>query len=487
VKSWISVALASLALGLACLCVWRLETNARETTPPERSELQRTRDSLELLKTSVEQQTAVLHRALGKQIPIELPNSQLQKLERLEGALRSKSAWPDSVKGVEKLRQELTQFVKEIPPWAEEDLLPRLNSLRWGIEALWTVLASENTPADEVESTCRSLLGSMPENSSNELRELLTRKLEAATQAAEKKRQADLVRIAEAALKGTGDPAAAWDSLKVFESQPEVKSLRNQLRARILDDAVRNRLTLLKETHKQSTTGGNEKLRQAALLRAYEGAIGLLLDFGTEEPRPEVALKEVREFHDVCERELNEDARRQQDEVSIKVRAYQAWALKQIQSFSAPNGWHYEATLKWIHDELKSFKDATEDRDWVLFKSFPSTKELFQEKLGIDMSDVPGASLTVDKQKEIYAKASKTIGWRNDIDQEVAYRTTRDGMVAYLLPINVNLLDPPVAQLYQRAFNKGWEKLNDREDQLYVAQQSAVVRKEELDSMAVKK
>jgi hypothetical protein len=89
----------------------------------------------------------------------------------------------------------------------------------------------------------------------------------------------------------------------------------------------------------------------------------------------------------------------------------------------------------------------------------------------------------VDKQKEIYLTAYRRIGWKNSIHREIAFRTTRDGMVKFLLPINVNLLELPVAQLYHKAFSRGWEKLNDREDQLYVAEQSAVVRKKGLEEL----
>ena len=57
-------------------------------------------------------------------------------------------------------------------------------------------------------------------------------------------------------------------------------------------------------------------------------------------------------------------------------------------------------------------------------------------------------------------------------------------MVKFLLPIQPNLLDPPLAQLYQQAFSKGWQKLEGREDQLFVAQQSAIVLKKNLEEVA---
>ena len=57
----------------------------------------------------------------------------------------------------------------------------------------------------------------------------------------------------------------------------------------------------------------------------------------------------------------------------------------------------------------------------------------------------------------------------------------QEAMITYLLPINVSLLDPPVAQLYQQVFSKGWEKLEGRDDQLELAKGAARVRKKSLD------
>ena len=52
--------------------------------------------------------------------------------------------------------------------------------------------------------------------------------------------------------------------------------------------------------------------------------------------------------------------------------------------------------------QLKSFKDASSDGEWEAFKEFPSMKELVQEKVGVDLSDVRGAVLPAAKKKEIY-------------------------------------------------------------------------------------
>jgi hypothetical protein len=165
------------------------------------------------------------------------------------------------------------------------------------------------------------------------------------------------------------------------------------------------------------------------------------------------------------------------------MRRYQKWALEQIWKFAGPKGWHYDATLPWVESELNKFKDATDDGDWLAFKEFPSIKEVVQDKSGIDLSEMKGAMLTAAKRKEIYDEVWRRIGWKNGIHQEIAYRATRDGMVKFLLPIETHLLDPPVAQLYQQAFSNGWQKLEGREDQLFVAQQSAVIQKMTLEKV----
>jgi hypothetical protein len=73
------------------------------------------------------------------------------------------------------------------------------------------------------------------------------------------------------------------------------------------------------------------------------------------------------------------------------------------------------------------------------------------------------------------------VGWNAEIDKEIAYFRTRSGMIKFLMPINVGFLDPPVAKLYHKAFDKGWEKLSGRDDQMRVAEASATVKKKGLE------
>ena len=229
---------------------------------------------------------------------------------------------------------------------------------------------------------------------------------------------------------------------------------------------------------------GDDRARQVSLLTIQDSVLRLIVDLELEEVQPVEVTKKAKNLLAQCDQEVLTLAARQQEASAKKIHLYQKWALDQIRKFDAPDGWYYDVTLPRTQADLNKFEDADKDEEWVVFQVFPSIKDLVQEKVGVDLTGMKGAMLTAAKRKDIYNAAWERVGWKNDIDTEIAYRTTRDGIVKFLLPIQPHLLDPPVAQLYQQAFSKGWQKLEGREDQLFVAQQSAIVHKKTLEEIA---
>ncbi len=57
------------------------------------------------------------------------------------------------------------------------------------------------------------------------------------------------------------------------------------------------------------------------------------------------------------------------------------------------------------------------------------------------------------------------------------YKTVRDEMIKYLLPINIDLLDMPVQKIYQQAFKDGWQELDGEPEQTEVAEKSVLMIK----------
>lgn len=75
--------------------------------------LQRQQESL---SSAVQQQTAVVHRALGKVIPVELPDSITKKLGALEARIADQKSWPENSTEADAMLAELRELVRQIPP-----------------------------------------------------------------------------------------------------------------------------------------------------------------------------------------------------------------------------------------------------------------------------------------------------------------------------------------------------------------------------------
>ncbi len=472
-----------MVLGLACLglILWGCD----QSTTERNQELSQLRKQVEELSTRLEQQSAVLHRALGKVIPVQIPDEALTRLKALEAHFDKPEGWPGSATQAEVLRRELDCLVKQhLPPWAEEELLPRLNVLRWHVRAVWLLRQQAGAAvelAQDMGEELRSLLAAAPEGCSADLVREVGRQRETLRKQAEQHRRVWALRQADLALQGKVELLSALEALHGLTS-PEVEEKRGQLRHRWLDVETEKKLTLLQHSLEGACRLPGEAIQQAALLKVQDAIAGLMLDLELEKPARSEMRKRAHDLLEKCEAQVRGLQHKQRLVQDAKWHAYQKWALEMILAFDGDHGWYYDCALPRIQEQLRSFKHPAGDiPEWPLFKCFPSTKQLLHEKLGVDLSYVVAAEVPAGTQREIFSKAWALRGWCKDIDIELAYRTTRDGMVTYLLPINPNLLDPPLACLYNKAFQKGWNKLEGREDQLFVGQQAALVPRRGLD------
>lgn len=442
-------------------------------------ELKEVGNDVKALTNEMKQQTSVIHRALGKHIPLVLPEPSANTIADLERQIDNFRAWTSLQAEAESLGNRLQKLLATIPPWAEEEYLPRLVRLRWAIAVLGVLAQGETSAPPE---TLQELLDRRPDRAP----QLVLQRLEGELGRAKHKADRERILKAKAALEKGGVPETGLAELEGLDeavgSTKQVRDLRDQLRRKLVEKVADERVKLLKESYNRARKF-DEDLRQAGMIRVREAALGLLLDLELDHVRPETAIAAVKGVVAACDSDLKGIGLRNLEQHASKLRAYQAWALTQILNFDGNNGWYYDRTLTWVNKELRSFKDAKEDRKWWAFTEFPSMKSLIEEKLEIDLTGSEDGMLSAAKRKEIYEVAYRTIGWKNSIDEEIAYRATRDGMVKFLLPINVGLLETPVAQLYHQAFNKGWTKLEGREDQLFVAKQTAVVKKRGIEDL----
>jgi hypothetical protein len=343
---------------------------------------------------------------------------------------------------------------------------------------------AEANQLEEVRATIKELLDRHPQSHFKELYKELEARLSQLQPQLRQFQLKQLLERANRALEGKEDVSAVYSSLDEYRGEKEVTSLLPRLHMKVLEKIGTERVGSFEKTLKQVRSFTDERFRQIAGLTVQDGPIRLIVDLQLEEAVPQEVIGKAKNLLAQCDQELLALASRQQEENAKKLRHYQAWALDQIRKFDSPQGWYYDVILPWVEGQLKKFRDAENDEEWQAFQEFPSIKELVQEKVGVDLSAMKGAMLTAAKRKEIYNEAQRTVGCKNSIHTEIAYRATRDGMVKFLLPIQPHLLDPPVAQLYQQAFSKGWQKLEGREDQTFVAQQSALVPKKTAEEIA---
>lgn len=100
----------------------------------------------------VNQQTTVIHRALGKVMPIELPEVVSRQLVDLEARIAHEDAWPSTQQESFELIKLLSDLVAQIPPWVEDDLdfVHRLNAVRWGASALALIQKSNTVESKDL-------------------------------------------------------------------------------------------------------------------------------------------------------------------------------------------------------------------------------------------------------------------------------------------------------------------------------------------------
>lgn len=444
--------------------------------------------------STIETRTEELQTALAR-VETELCNLQQkvspeteQKLKDLESLLNDRQRWPQDAEAAERMRQELADIVQSLSPIAAERILAQLSRLNWGVEVLWNLRTHTGTVLNEPEQI-QSILADLLETQPREVFTEIATEAEARLKEIELQVRANqvkqLLERANLALNKKEDPIALVHALEELQDEEEVAAILPKLQAMILETVSLERIDSLATKLGRTRTLDDDRIRQVSLLTIQDALLRLAVDLEFENAMSGSVQARVKELLAQCDTQLRVLAKKQQDDNANKSHRYQEWAIKQIRAFDSPRGWYYEAILPWFRSELNSFRDASEDKEWLAFQTFPSLKEVVQEKIGVDLSPVRGAMLPAELRKKIYVAAAQTIGWKNSVDEELAYRTTRDGMVKFLLPIEPQLLDPPVAQLYQQAFSKGWQRLEGREDQLFVAQQAAVARKKTLDDVAM--
>lgn len=385
---------------------------------------QQTKEKTTEIANIVQQQTAVMHRALGKVIPVELPEALTRKLSALETRISNEKSWPKDAAEADTMLAELRSLMRQIPPWAEEDLLPRLNALRWGASGLVFVVRSQSVTngaladsLDEVDTA----LEAKPDGASELVANQLTAIQATLKSKSDSFRRDNAIANAEHLIKDGGaaaDFSEVHERLSEWVTVPELKEriekLQHGVRARVLSDDT--------TTFAASVDASLIRLRGEPSVMVRQISLGKLLDSVVSQRQmvlensdaDEMLPRKLAALSTQVEKAIEVEGKTQTAEQEKKLRNYQSRALAQIQKFND------------------------------------------------DMS--------------LAEKADKGVVY-NSPD----YTRIKNDMVNYLVPISVGLLDPAVARLYNEAFERGWKQLDGKNQkylQTEVANQEASVEKQ---------
>lgn len=376
---------------------------------------QQAKEKIGKMMNAVQQQTAVLHRSLGKFYPVELPEALTNKLAALETRISDEKSWPKDLTKAEAMLADLRDLVRQIPPWAEEDLLPRLNTLRWGIQSFQVLQASANVEGEDLEAAAEAYanqVSTQPDGGSTNILALLVNRQKDATTRLAVFRCESAIKDAkeQLALAVMTDGLAVWQRLSEWTNSAahgqQVLELRKQLRSRLLEDEVAKFDKGTRASLGRLGAVTNDGLRQVGYLRMLENVTVQRLKMLEETDAPPSAIAALADSSALVEARIREETEKQrQDEVN-RVRGYQQWALANIAAFQ------------------QGFMNAQK------------------------------------QTRPRYSVAGYSVG----TETYTAYEMIRDAMVTQLLPISPAHLDTAVARIYNQAFGEGWDKLGGKDE-----------------------
>jgi hypothetical protein len=379
-------------------------------------------ENLATMTNTIFQQTAVMHRALGKVIPVELPESLTNQLAALEARIADENSWPKDSTNTDAMVAELRSLIHQIPPWAEEDYLPRLNALRWAVQSLDVIQANATAQGEDLDAAADAYanqLAIQPDGGATNIAAVLTGRQQDATNRYAAIRFANAINEAtnnlSLAVMDDSLAAAQWQNLAEWINDPaagpQAIQLRHQLHARLLEDDTSKFIASVDAGLAQASKESSLTIRQISFGKILDSVLSqrqILLETPDADPRLSRSTMDVAMR---IEKAIEADGKSQEASQEMKMHEYQRWALTQIWRFNSDMNVDEKGDKGFVHDS----------------PDYPEIK--------------------------------------ND-------------MVKYLVPISVGLLDPAVSRLYNQAFERGWHILENRKDlQTEVAKQEAVVQK----------
>jgi hypothetical protein len=343
-----------------------------------------------------------------------LPPAIDTQIKNIEQQLGDPEKWPKDAESVRSLNERFVSAVDQLPPWAVDELGPRLLPRRWDIDALW--LAKEATPVDvaslsDVAGTIAAHLEGKPLGVSEKIhKELLKRKdqIDKAERSAAIKSVRQVLGSNEAK---TRDLEKAAESLSKYadSSDKEIAELNRQLGAIVLKRTFIDAFEALQKEFEGNEKIADTQLKEYALLQFNQGLMALRLRVYSAGLTDDADVKpKLAALDQKVTTALAAARSLAQSRQAEKLKGYQVWALRQIKAVR---------TL----DDLRP-------------------------------GEIAKISSTIDKLPNSAARKAA---------EARAQDALINDMVKLMAPINQSLLDEAVAQWFRKVYAKRFDELDE--------------------------
>ena len=391
-------------------------------------------------------QTATLNRSLKNIVPLVLPKGIEDEIVKVEEQLKNESTWPKATQGIQQLNDSLAKVVNKLPPWAQEEMLPRLLPRRWETEALW-ILASKpstealwilaNKPSTDADrlptyadslstyvSSIESHLSNKPTDSSDEIEKSLKEMMQITKEEIPKAERSAAIKAADLAIKSKKDVEVAARQLVVYDDK-EAKSLLKDLNDILLEQSFTQEIGYLEKYEELTKKLTDVPLREYAIVKIHQAVMDLRLRRNSSGIKGSPLDEKINSLGIKVENNIKEAGGARQLRDAEKLKQYQVWALNEIK-------------------KVRPFK-TIED---------------------IEINKIPDM---VDRNISV-SGARTTANGR-------ARRVLIDELVAHMAPINQAILEPAVSQWFGKVYQKQFSELSNETDQLEVVTRFATAIK----------
>jgi hypothetical protein len=388
---------------------------------------------LKSVTDQVTQQSMLINQALGKILPYSLPANVDAQIKAIQDQLTSESTSPTSSAAIKQLRADLASVVAGLPPWAQEELLPRLVPMRWDIEALWLLASQPSNGLEQLSehaSTVDYLLSNKPIGSSDIIEKNLKDRAQETAETIANAERAAAVGRANRAIKDEKDIETAARLISVYDD-PESKKLTASLNGLILAHSIRDALSGVQDDFSEYRSIQDATLKEYALARTSEALMDLKLRILSAPVADPTLDKSVTALSTSLATAVATAKKEHLKVEAGRLKHYQVWALQRIKQLRRYN------TIE-----------------------------------GIELAKIPGQLDRVSPISQLH----------RDAVQRARHIYCRE-MIDLLAPIDQGLLDLAVSGWFRKVYEEKFMALADNKEKLLVVTSFAMTPKTSIEEV----